>query len=187
MFHIPSWNLTVFASWKMQKVKFISVIIFKKQDSGCTTWGKYQFQKIRVMLTQIGGIFAFLSQCSSLDLDMFQVLVCARTHRGLHLVCSIFRRLLCNGLTARVQSQKCPHRVPKYRLLQLLLLLERAHVSWPPMTTTFATNRCGPRKEAVSRPAHSLAAAKPDLLWQAFKKLVHCLWPQMLLLKNIRL
>lgn len=120
MFHIPSWNLTVSAYWKMQKVTFISLIIFKKQDSGCTTWGKYQFQKIRVMLTQIGGIFAFLSQCSSLDLDMFQVLVCACTHRGLHLVCSIFRRLLCNSLTARVQSQKLPHRVPKYLLLQLL-------------------------------------------------------------------
>lgn len=28
-------------------------------------------------------------------------------------------------------------------------------------------------------------AAKPDLLWRAFKKPVHCLGPQMLLLKNI--
>lgn len=61
------------------------------------------------MLRQFGGIFAFLSQCSSLELNMFQVLVCAHTRCGLHLICSILRRLLCNGLTARLQGQKWPH------------------------------------------------------------------------------
>lgn len=70
MFHIPSWNLTSSAFWMMQKVKFISLVIFKKQDSRCTIWEKYQFQKIRLMLRQSGGVFAFLSQCSSLEHEL---------------------------------------------------------------------------------------------------------------------
>lgn len=161
-FHIPSWNLTVSAFWMIQNLK------------------------IGVMLRHSGGVFAFLSQCSSLELDMFQVLVCAHTHRGLHVICSILHFCATVSGFPVLRPEKAWHRDQKYLLLQPLTAGN--------CTRFITSNGHDPNPGASLHTAlgcrwrtypDELTHALHDPLWRAFKKAADYLSPQRLFLKNI--
>lgn len=125
--------------------------------------GKISVSENKCDAKTVWRTIVFLSQCSSLELDMFQGLVCAHNNCGLHLICSILGRPLCDGFAVPcVQGQKWPDRDSKYikncfSLWNPWKVHPFHNFKWPwSEPWTLGTNCFGPQKEAISRQTHSL-------------------------------